>query len=635
LSVVLAAALLLAVPAAGAELEPARDALRRHDYARAASLLKPLADGGNVEAAYQLGVLYLPRSNDTGLPPQAAEACRLLTTAATQAHARAAYTLASQVAAGNCGDSGRSADEWRAVAIAAGLTATGGAAASQAIDSADPVTLLKRAARTGDLQTLEHLLGSVPASAVGADHRTALHEAADGQQVEAARRLLAHGAPVDARDSAGDTPLILAARRGAGPVIEVLLAAKADPNATDRRGGTALMLAVAAAGPAAVELLLQHGASLQAKNAQGLTSLDLAVRAEGTAAGKEIAAVLRARGATGSARIVVAHEPRGDDRFAGWTPVMVAAEKGDPAALRNGLAAGFDVNAADPHGTTALMAAARAGHVPAIETLLAGGARIEARDAAGDTALGGALRRHQLGTLQSLLRHGADPNALQAGGAPPLGLAAEFDAPELAGALLGAGARPGTTDAAGRTALMTAAQHDAAELVATLINRGSDTRARDQTGRTALALAVQAGAARAVGALLGAGGLDLADNDGLTPLAIAAQRGDVDLTRRLLKANAPREARTRTGNTPLLLAAAAGREAVVRELVSAGANLEARNDLGNTPLLAAVASRQAATSRTLLTLGADPRIRNGAALNAPDLARQVGDPAVAAVFGAR
>ena len=38
-------------------LEPARDAIRHHDYAHATELLRPLAQAGNAEAAYQLAQL--------------------------------------------------------------------------------------------------------------------------------------------------------------------------------------------------------------------------------------------------------------------------------------------------------------------------------------------------------------------------------------------------------------------------------------------------------------------------------------------------------------------------------------------------------------------------------------------------
>jgi hypothetical protein len=263
---------LAAAPAApAADLEPARDALRRHDYARAAGLLAPLAEAGHAEAEYQLALLYLPRTNDVGLPPDAPRACRLLVAAASAAHAKAAYALAAQVEGGTCPDTGHSAAEWSSLATGAGHGGARGRTETAAVASADPATLLKRAARDGDLAELGRLLAKSPATLTGPDQRTALHEAADGAKPEAAALLLQRGAQVDARDGGGDTPLLVAARRGAAPVIEVLLGAKADANARDARGGTPLMLAVAAQSQPSAELLLAHGADATLRNAQGLS----------------------------------------------------------------------------------------------------------------------------------------------------------------------------------------------------------------------------------------------------------------------------------------------------------------------------------------------------------------------------
>jgi ankyrin repeat protein len=66
------------------------------------------------------------------------------------------------------------------------------------------------------------------------------------QNVKLAEALLAEGAPVDARDKDGYTPLLWAANRGAVRLVELLLARGADVNAktTDagNAGRTALML---------------------------------------------------------------------------------------------------------------------------------------------------------------------------------------------------------------------------------------------------------------------------------------------------------------------------------------------------------------------------------------------------------
>ncbi|MBS0396905.1 MAG: ankyrin repeat domain-containing protein, partial [Proteobacteria bacterium] len=400
---------------------------------------------------------------------------------AAAGHAKAAFSLAAQVDAHVCTDTGRSAAEWSAVAAAGGHAAgRGRTVTADTPASGDPVTLLKRAAREGNLGELKRLLESVPATGAGPDRRTALHEAADGQQAEAARLLIEHGAAVEAKDAAGDTPLLVAARRGAAPVVAVLLEARADADVTDARGGTPLMLAAAAQSPRSVQLLLERGADPKRRNAQGLSALDLAERLGNAPAAQEMVAMLRAHGATGVARATAVREARGDDLFKGWTPAMVAAERGDLAALRAALAAGADVNAADGRGVTALIAAARNGHVPELEALLGAGARPDARAQDGDSALGSALRGRQVAAVKSLLAHHADPNLGQARGDSPLALAAELGLADAVGALVAAGAKPNALDASGRSPLMVAAQRDDAGAVAMLLTAGADPATRDR-----------------------------------------------------------------------------------------------------------------------------------------------------------
>jgi len=59
---------------------------------------------------------------------------------------------------------------------------------------------------------------------------TALHYAASGAQPQTVAWLLARGAKVDARAPNGSTPLMMAARYGAEPAVDLLLAGGADVN---------------------------------------------------------------------------------------------------------------------------------------------------------------------------------------------------------------------------------------------------------------------------------------------------------------------------------------------------------------------------------------------------------------------
>ena len=103
---------------------------------------------------------------------------------------------------------------------------------------------------------------SSPAHAERVSDSTPAMVAAREGGVETVRWLLAQGADVNARDSAGATPLHAAARPWWGEkpeMVSVLLAAGADRGARDAAGRTALDTAVAAGFAATAELLRASG----------------------------------------------------------------------------------------------------------------------------------------------------------------------------------------------------------------------------------------------------------------------------------------------------------------------------------------------------------------------------------------
>jgi Ankyrin repeats (many copies) len=115
---------------------------------------------------------------------------------------------------------------------------------------------------------------------------TALHAASFSHDAEMARRLIARGADVRARNRRGAEPLHAAMIGGPGPsswnplrqrdVILYLIEAGADPNARAAGGVTPLHRAVRNRCSAAVETLLRSGADPRLRNNSGSTASDLA-----------------------------------------------------------------------------------------------------------------------------------------------------------------------------------------------------------------------------------------------------------------------------------------------------------------------------------------------------------------------
>src|SRR5215471_9458253 len=84
-------------PVAAGPGEDAMAAAARGDYATAVRLLRPLADQGDAQAQYNLGVLY---DNGQGVPQNDAEAMKWYRKAAEKGHARAQQNLGTMYANG-------------------------------------------------------------------------------------------------------------------------------------------------------------------------------------------------------------------------------------------------------------------------------------------------------------------------------------------------------------------------------------------------------------------------------------------------------------------------------------------------------------------------------------------------------
>jgi hypothetical protein len=174
-----------------------------------------------------------------------------------------------------------------------------------------------------------------------------------------------------------------------------------------------------------------------------------------------------------------------------------------------------------------------------------------------------------------------------------------------------------------------AVENDDVRTVNALLARGFDPNALDPKGQNGLFLALRAEAPKVAAALLAHPDLkvDAASPHGETPLMMAALRGSLEWTQRLIERGA---AINREGWTPLHYAASSPEPRVVTLLLDRGALVDARAPTGNTALMMAARYGTEESVAVLLARGADARLINANNLDAADMARNAGREALAA-----
>jgi hypothetical protein len=198
------------------------------------------------------------------------------------------------------------------------------------------------------------------ATTAGAD----LIESAKIGDLARARDLLVQGAPVNAADRRGFTPLMWAAAGGSLEIVRLLLEGGAAVERRAADGTTALMLASANGFTEIVRALLVRGSDPTAVRG-GIKAPQIAIDSRHA----DVAALLEQAETLG-------------------TRMLQAAAEGNDTAVRQLLAQGAPANMRDERGATALMLAGRNGDLGMMQTLLSRGADATISDNQGQTVFG-------------------------------------------------------------------------------------------------------------------------------------------------------------------------------------------------------------------------------------------------------
>jgi uncharacterized protein len=345
-------------------------------------------------------------------------------------------------------------DNWRCA-----LCAAMGALFSVLTAAATGPALVADAAQAHDREAVKALLKqAADVNGAQGDGMTALHWAAQNNDVELVQMLLYAGANVKATTRInGYTPLLLAARAGNGPALPPLLAAGADVNGATANGTTALMFAAASGDVAAVAALLDHGADVNARDSvRGLTPIMFAAASDRAA----VVRLLAQRGADVAATtktIDLNGIGRNSPAFAG---ILFGNPAPPPPSGREG---GQQARSGRRSGGNA--------EIPAVPQ-----AQQQGRFNPRAEGKAGIDRQFQLNEL-----------VFSQGGMTPLLLAARQGYIETAGALLDGGADVNQVSAGDRSSpLLTATINGHFDLAKVLLDRGADPRAAAENGATPL-----------------------------------------------------------------------------------------------------------------------------------------------------
>ena len=366
-------------------------------------------------------------------------------------------------------------------------------------------------------------------------------------------------------DGQGNTPLHLAALWDFPEIAAYLIDLGAETNARNTQGLTPLHYAVKNNGIKMCQILANRGASIDARDSYGNTPLHTAITWQSIQAAKFL--LLR------SANVQLRN-------LSGNTPMHTAVLQRDRDSIKMLVEYGASLESRDNMGMTPLLLAARKNYWEVSQLLIELGADFNARDDRGNTPLHEAVRNRNEATCTLLIARGADMYAENRYDDTPIGIAFAAGAETVDWFIQGNSIF--ARDDRGNTPLHIAIQSNASEeIIRLFIKKGADVDSRNNRINTPLHIAFQTNNKTAVEILVQAGAdLFSRNGEGNSPLTIAFGAGKETMSWIINERTVSMT--DQQGNTPLHIAASIGDRQAVDFLLTMGADPMMKNLAGLT-----------------------------------------------------
>ena len=467
------------------------------------------------------------------------------------------------------------------------------------------------------------------------------------------KKLIQHGAEINARDPGGATPLIWAADGGNAKIIRLLAGYGAEVNARDNQGAGALMWAAYRGNAAAIRSLIEAGADINARDAEGHTPLMAAcfnAHAEAVRAlleagcdaktldyGGAGALVYAVNSGGGEIeRIIVDHIESGgmprkkyfgiadvifdtmlDSGVADTFELVRAAVSVDKKAVSRMIESSGDGDASGAR----LIKACAAGNYEAARGLIEAGVDVNARDRSGYTALIWAIDKRRDAAADLLAASGADADLADSYGYTPLMWAVERNDMARVKKLLDGKVKIDMADNKGLTALMWAVIKKRFDIARELMERGASADIFDHRGYGALSYAIEKNYDNFIELLAAGCGKASLDNSRPRPLLLwAAQNSRTAILKLAVSRGADVDVRDLAGRTALIHSVDLRNIDAVDFLVKNVASVNLCDNTGAGALIHSVVSWFYDITRILIEAGADIAQKDNSGKTAMDYA---------------